>query len=111
MTVFHKKLWLGLAAMAVLSPLGIYLPQKFGAGEAWGEWAPEALKKLLGYVPEGLEKLSDIWKAPVQDYNFFGEGASFGHQAVSYIISAFAGMMAAGLAIYFIARMIRKNEK
>jgi hypothetical protein len=111
MTRFHKKLWLGLVAMAVLSPLGIYLPAKFGAGEAWGEWAPDALKKLLGYVPEGLEKLSDIWKAPVPDYNVFGEGASFGHQAISYIMSGFIGMAAAGLAIYLIAKMVRKNEK
>jgi hypothetical protein len=111
MTRFHKKLWFGLIAMAVLSPLGIYLPEKLGAGEAWGEWTPEALKKLLGYVPEGLEKLSDTWKAPVPDYNIFGEGASFGHQAISYIMSAFIGMAVAGLTIYIIAKVIKKNEK
>jgi hypothetical protein len=111
MTSFHKKLWLGLAAMAVLSPVGIYFREKLGGGEAWGEWAPASLKRLLGYVPEGLEKLSDIWKAPVPDYNVFGEGVSFGHQAISYIMSGFIGMVFAALAIYLIAKMIRKHER
>jgi hypothetical protein len=35
MTKFQKKLWIGLAIMALLTPLGIYLPKKFNAGDAW----------------------------------------------------------------------------
>jgi cobalt/nickel transport protein len=110
-TRFHKKLWAGLAIMAILTPLGLYLPEKLGAGGAWGEWSPEGLKKILGYIPEGLNKLADIWKAPAADYNVFGEGASFGYQVIAYIISAFVGIAVTVAAIYLITRIVRKNEK
>lgn len=54
MTKSQKKLWIGLIILALLTPLGIILPEKFKAGGAWGEWGPEALEKLIGYVPAGL---------------------------------------------------------
>ncbi|HMK60292.1 MAG TPA: PDGLE domain-containing protein [Dissulfurispiraceae bacterium] len=111
MTTFHKKLWLGLAVMAVLSPLGIYLPEKFGAGDAWGEWGSKTLKNMIGYLPEGFKKLADIWKAPVPDYNFSGEGASFGSQALSYIGSAILGVALVALLLYLISRIVIKHEK
>ena len=57
MTRFQKKLWIGLFIMALLTPLGVLLPEKFKAEEAWGEWGAEKLEKVLGYVPEGLKKL------------------------------------------------------
>jgi len=110
-TRFHKKLWLGLAAMAILSPLGIYLPEKFGAGDAWGEWGSDTLKNMLGYLPEGLKKLADIWKAPVPDYNVGGEGASFGSQALSYIGSAILGAAVVALVLYLVSRIVFKHEK
>ena len=76
MTKSQKKLWIGLLILSLLTPLGIILPEKFKAGGAWGEWGPEELEKLIGYVPKGLKRLADLWKAPVPDYNFGGEGAS-----------------------------------
>ena len=75
MTKIQKKLWIGLIIMALLSPLGIILPALFSSGDAWGEWGTETLEKLLGYVPEGLKKYADLWKAPVPDYNPGGETA------------------------------------
>ena len=42
--------------MALLTPLGIYLPKKFKAGDAWGEWGTDKMQELLGYVPAGLKK-------------------------------------------------------
>jgi hypothetical protein len=111
MTLFQKKLWVGLGIMALLTPLGIYLPQRLGASEAWGEWGTEALEKILGYVPEGMKKIADIWKAPIADYNFGGEGASFGTQAVSYIGSAILGIAAVALVLYIISKILVKHEK
>jgi len=32
------KLWIGIGALIVLSPLGLILPDQFKAGSAWGEW-------------------------------------------------------------------------
>ena len=111
MTRSQKKLWIGLLVLALLTPLGVILPEKFKAGGAWGEWAPEELKKLIGYLPEGLRRMAELWKAPVPDYNLGGEGASMTVQVLSYIVSGLIGILAAGLIIFLIAKVIVKNEK
>jgi len=111
MTKSQKKLWIGLFVLALLTPLGVILPEKFKAGGAWGEWGPEELEKLIGYVPEGLKKLSALWKAPIPDYNFGGEGASITVQVISYIASAILGILAVAVVVYVISKLIAKNEK
>jgi hypothetical protein len=111
MTRFQKKLWIGILIMALLSPLGVYLPDKFKAGGAWGEWGPEELEKLLGYVPEGLKKLSDLWKPPVPDYNFGGENAAMSTQIISYVISGIIGITAGAIVIFLITKFLIKHEK
>ncbi len=111
MTTFHKKLWLGLLILALLTPLGILLPEKFKAEEAWGEWGTEKLGKLLGYVPDGLKKLSDLWKAPVPDYTFGGEGASMKLQVTSYIISGLLGIGVCAFVVFIVARFITRHGK
>jgi hypothetical protein len=111
MTKFQKKLWIGLLILAFVAPLGIILPERFNSGGAWGQWGPEELERLVGYVPEGLKRLAGLWKAPVPDYNFGGEGASVVIQLISYVASGLVGMLAVGLLIYVISRLITKNEK
>jgi len=111
MTRFQKKLWIGLLIMALLTPLGVYLPERFKAGDAWGEWGTDRLQELLGYVPEGLKKMAEFWKAPVPDYNFGGENAAFGTQVISYILSGIVGIAAAALVIYLIMKLLVKHEK
>jgi len=111
MTKFQKKLWIGLLVIALLTPLGILLPEKFNAEDAWGEWGIDRLEKLLGYVPEGLKKLTDLWKAPVPDYNFGGEGASKTVQVFSYIASGFLGIGACALVVFIISRLIVRHGK
>ncbi len=63
-----RSLWLGLLALLLLTPLGFFLPRWAGAGAAWGEWSPEDLVTLLGYVPARLERWATFWRAPVPDY-------------------------------------------
>ncbi len=111
MTTFQKKLWIGLLLMALLTPLGILLPERFNAEGAWGEWGIDKLEKLLGFVPEGLKKLADIWKAPILDYNFGGEGASNTVQVISYIASGFLGIGVCILIMLIISRFIAKHGK
>jgi len=111
MTRFQKKLWIGLAIMALLTPLGIYLPKKFKSGDAWGEWGTDTIRELLGFVPAGLKKLSDFWKAPVSDYNFGGENAAMSTQIISYILSGIIGIAAVALVIYLITKFVIKHEK
>ncbi len=111
MTTFQKKLLAGLLIMALLSPLGIVLPKKFSAGDAWGEWDAGKIEKLIGYVPEGMKKIAGIWKAPVRNYNFGGANASMVAQALYYIISGFLGIIVAVSVVYLISRLFVKNGK
>ncbi len=111
MTKTQKKLWAGLLVMALLSPLGIILPAMFNAGDAWGEWGSETLKKLVGFLPEGMKKYADLWTAPVADYSFGGHDGSMTAQVVFYIVSGIIGILLVVLAIYIISRMVIKNEE
>ncbi len=97
--------------MALLTPLGILLPEKFGAEDAWGEWGSDKLEKLLGFVPEGLKKLADLWKAPVPDYNFGGEGVSKTLHLVSYIASGLLGVGICVFVVFIISRWIARHGK
>ena len=87
------KLWIGLAVFALLSPLGLILPEHFKAGAAWGEWGADEMQDLVGYIPQGLEKLASIWKAPMPDYAFSGwEEKGLTSLSFAYIISAIVGI-------------------
>ncbi|MGD0280776.1 MAG: PDGLE domain-containing protein [Dissulfurispiraceae bacterium] len=111
MTLFQKKLLAGLIIMAILSPIGILLPKMFSSEDAWGEWGTGKIEKLLGYVPEGMKKIAEIWKSPVRDYNFGGENSPLSTQVLSYIFSGFLGIIVIGSIIYLIFRMLVKNGK
>ncbi len=94
-----SKLRTGLFVLALISPLGLYLPQRLKAGDAWGEWGGDTLKDLVGYLPAGFEKLSALWNAPMPDYAFRGwEEKGLGALASAYVISALIGLT----AVYFI---------
>ena len=99
-----RPLWIGLAALMILTPLGLLT-----AGTAWGEWSAEdfadsktreeiAAASLNQAPPEappaGLERLSSVWTAPIPDYAPpFLQSEQFG-----YIMSAIFGT---GLIIAF----------
>ena len=109
MTKFQKKLWIGLAILALLTPLGIIIPHIYGAGGSWGEWGPSELGKLAGFVPEGFKKLSGLWKAPARNYNF--GATSMAGRLASYIVSGIIGLLVAGLLIYLIARITIRHGR
>jgi len=102
MTPVYAKLGIAIGVLAILTPIGIYLPQAFNAGDAWGEWAPEDIRKVMieetgqaeGYIPSGLERESGIWKAPLPDYAFPDqEEESLGLMSLAYILSAVVGIV------------------
>lgn len=106
------KLWIGLGILVVLSPLGLILPEHFKAGSAWGEWGSDEIQKLIGYVPEKLAKLSEIWKAPMPDYEFKGwEEKSMAHLSLAYIVSAIVGIIIIAVVVMFIGKLLVKNNK
>lgn len=104
------KLWIGIAILIVFSPLGLFLPEYFQAGDAWGEWGSEAVRELAGYMPKGLEKLSGIWSAPIPDYAFKGwEGKGLPYLSFAYIMSALTGIIAVVLAVLLIGKILSKK--
>jgi cobalt/nickel transport system permease protein len=74
-----RKLWLAVACLLILTPLGIV-----AAGTAWGEWRPQELRVAI--VPQGLERLSSFWTAPISRYApSFIANESFGYMASAFI--------------------------
>lgn len=110
MDKLQKKSLIGLLILALLSPLGVILPKLFDGGDAWGEWDSEAIEKLIGYVPEGMKHLSELWKAPVADYNFFGEGGGTAREIVSYIGSGILGVAILLLIFFIISKFLKKSD-
>ncbi|MGC2659700.1 MAG: cobalt transporter CbiM [Bryobacteraceae bacterium] len=89
--------WALLAAMMILTPLGLLT-----VGSAWGEWSPRQLASPAArqriaaasgnvpppaQVPSGLRKLSSIWTAPMPAY----APPVFKNAAFGYVMSALTG--------------------
>ena len=106
-----KKLWIGLGVLAVVSPIGLLLPDKLKAGSAWGEWGADEIKGLVGYIPSGLEKLSSLWNAVMPDYAFKGwEEKGLGHLSFAYIVSALFGIVLCVGGTYLLSKLLVKKE-
>ncbi len=107
-----KKLWIGIGVLIVLSPLGLILPDHFKAGSAWGEWGLEEIQKMIGYVPLGFQKLSELWKAPLPDYAFQGwEGKDLFSMSFAYIISAIVGIAIIAGVAFLIGKVLAKEDE
>ena len=104
------KLWIGIAILIVISPLGLILPEHFKAGSAWGEWGADEMQRVVGYIPRGLEKLSGLWSAPMPDYAFKGwEEKGLPRLSVAYIISAVVGIAIIVIVVLFIGKILSKK--
>jgi cobalt/nickel transport protein len=107
-----RKLWIGIAVLTVLSPLGLLIPDHFKAGSAWGEWESDEIVKMIGYVPQRLAKLGDLWKAPMPDYAFKGwEEKGLMHLCFAYIISGVLGIALIAGIMFFLGKLLSgKND-
>ena len=101
-----------LAVLALLTPVGLYLPEIMKAGSAWGEWSVEEVKSMIGYAPEGMEKGAGAWRAPMPDYALPGrDGESFLRRGLYYVLSAFGGIAACGGVAWLIARRLTRGRR
>ena len=104
------RLGIAVAALALLSPLGLVLAARFGGGTAWGEWSAEELSKLTGYLPSGFHRLSSLWRAPLPDYGPPGaEGASVALQSVWYAVSAALGAVAIAAVVLVLRHLFTRK--
>lgn len=99
----YKKLWLGLLALILLSPLGL-----LATGTAFGEWSTEELIGEVGFIPAGLAKFADFWQhVLLPDYSVPGMEAGFAQSAAGYIFSAVVGILLVVLVISIFYRMAK----
>jgi len=105
------KLWIGIGILALLSPLGLILPERFKAGDAWGEWGVNTFKEIFGYVPAGLRKLSNLWSAPFSDYAFNSQqDKGLCQLSLGYIASAVIGILVTVCAVMLLGRFLSKGK-
>lgn len=100
-----KKLWLALAALILLCPLGL-----LATGTAFGEWGLDQLPEEVGFIPAGLAKLANLWsKSPLPDYGVPGMNGSFVQSAGGYIMSALVGVLMILLVISLFSKIIKED--
>lgn len=107
----QKKILITLLLLCLITPAGILLPVFFDAGDAWGEWSAQTVKDLIGYVPQGLAKYSDVWEAPLPDYTINSKDTSVVHQSGYYIVSGIAGATVTYIVMLLISRLIVRRGK
>jgi len=108
--VRYRRLWIALGVLALLTPIGIWLPSTFGAGAAWGEWGSEELAGLVGFVPRGLARLGSVWNALLPDYAVPGLSGPVG-EAVGYVVSAAVGLALVALAAWGVVWLARRAAR
>lgn len=95
-----RLLWVALAVLVVLTPLGLLAP-----GTAWGEWASEELAQIdpsLQVIPEGLKQLESLWGAPLAGYNL----PILGNANLGYMISAAVGILLVGVVVWLFTALL-----
>jgi cobalt/nickel transport system permease protein len=110
-----RPLWIGLAVLMILTPLGL-----LATAEAWGEWGPgdfasdnatiaaQSLHHAApSQAPQGMQRLASIWTAPIPDY-----APAFMHsEAFGMILSALIGAVLITFVLFVIAWLIRKFSR
>jgi cobalt/nickel transport system permease protein len=93
-------LWGILGLLILLSPLGL-----LATGTAWGEWGLDEIPGL-SFIPAGMERLSELWQAPIPDYAvpFLGE-------KVGYVVSALLGVGATVLVLWLLGRLFEAPRR
>jgi cobalt/nickel transport system permease protein len=98
-----RALWIGLGVLIIATPLGLLAP-----GTAWGEWSSQELSSRgLGFVPEGLVKLENLWGAPLAKYDL----PALGNANLGYLLSAALGIALVAAVIWLFTMLITPHQQ
>ena len=101
-----KILIIALAVLVVFVPIGL-----IASGTAFGEWGPDELQQAVGYVPAGLQQLSDLWHPLLPDYDFPGGHDTMPSQTPGYYVSAIVGVLiCAGVGDLVAKAIIKRTD-
>jgi cobalt/nickel transport system permease protein len=110
-----RPLWIGLAALMLLTPAGL-----LATGAAWGEWAPEEFadpqmrrqitaasgnQEAPAQAPHGMERLASFWTAPIPDY----APTFLRSRALGYVLSAMFGVGLTLLLFLLVGRALESS--
>ncbi len=90
-----RKLWLGLALVLILTPLGL-----LAVGSAWGEWSAKNFSN-------SAQRLSLFWKAPFTAY----EPSFISNPYFGYFVSAALGVTLIALLSLLVRRLISRPSR
>ncbi len=102
-----RPLITGVVLLLVFAPLGL-----LAAGTAWGEWSPAEVGAKLGFIPEGMRRLSGIWSGIMPDYALPGQGETgFWGAVPGYLISGIVGLGLVGAIAYGAAKLLSRRAE
>jgi cobalt/nickel transport system permease protein len=98
-----RGLWIGLAVLIFITPVGLLAP-----GTAWGEWSAEELTHLgLGFIPQGMARLSGLWTAPLPGYGL----PALRNATLGYVLSALVGSIIVILLAWLLTSLAAGRKK
>jgi len=100
-----KVFVIALVVLIVLVPVGL-----IASGTAYGEWGPDDIQQMVGYVPAGLQQLSDLWHPLLPDYDFPGGHDTMPAQAPGYYVSAIVGVLLCCGVMFMVGKAIAKKD-
>ncbi len=104
----YRGLIVLLLILITLTPLAHYTADRFGFGDAWGEWESEIVSEMTGVAPAGMKKLENLYKwAPLPDYSSHW----LSWEPVEYLASALIGSLLSFGVFYLIYRMMKNAKK
>ncbi len=98
-----RALWVVLVVLIAATPLGLLAP-----GTAWGEWSSQELaQRGLGFIPEGMQQLENLWGAPLARYDV----PALGNTSLGYILSAVLGIGLIAVIAWLFTRLIGSRQR
>jgi len=104
-------MWIGIGILALLSPLGLLIPKWLGAGGAWGEWGTDEIRTITGYIPAGMKRLADRWKAPLPDYALPGRSSGLLGESLGYVLAGIIGIAFTAGAMYILTKLLTRKGR
>lgn len=102
-----KRLLIVLVVMIILVPIGLLATY---GGEAYGEWGPDELQKMVGYVPAGFQSITGLYpSAPLSGYGTPATPPGFAGDSLGYYLSAVVGVAIIGGAAFLIGKAVTKD--
>ena len=101
-----KRLLIVFVILIILVPIGLLATY---GGEAYGEWGPDELQKMVGYVPAGFQSITGLWNAPLSGYGTPATPPGFAGDSLGYYLSAVVGVAVIGGVVFLIGKALTKD--